>query len=146
MGLVGGHASRPLNLVVPFNLKFGHSGLLDEDVPGEFGDVGLRGRVLVEFLLLVEVVHVVAHAEELLAVVGASQQQGGDSHDIVFRQARVVGGVSLERRLRLRGEGAYLELELHLAGHDVFHFRFLEDLVEHGVGGLPNVHNAPGEG
>ena len=82
-------------MVVPVNLELSHSGFLNQDMPGEFADLGLRWRVFVELLVLVEVVYIVAHSEELLVVVRAGQQQRSHSHDVVLWQAGVVRGASL---------------------------------------------------
>ena len=58
-------------IFLPVNLELCDTGLFDQDVPGELGDIGLRRGVLdkVGELLGVCVVDVITHAEELLVIV-----------------------------------------------------------------------------
>lgn len=56
-------------MVIPVNLELSDSRLFNEDVPGKSGDVWLGGRVLIEFSLIIVVVHIVTNSEELLVVV-----------------------------------------------------------------------------
>ena len=82
--------------IIPIDLELGDSGLFGEDVAVEALDEGLGGRVLVELGAVVLDVHVVADAEELLAVlVAARQQDGSDAHDVVHWQLAVVRCVAL---------------------------------------------------
>jgi hypothetical protein len=49
-------------------------------VSGQLANLGLRGWVLVQLRVFVEVVDIVAHSEELLLVVGSCQKDGSDTH------------------------------------------------------------------
>ena len=82
--------------VIPIDLELGDAGLLGEDVPVKAGDHGRSGRVLVELGAVVLDVHVVADAEELLAIlVGAGEEDGGDADDVSDGKVAVVGCISL---------------------------------------------------
>ena len=78
---------------IPFNLELCHSGLLCQDVSCELGDVRDRGWVFIELRVLIVVVDIIAHPEELLIIVGASEKDRRDPN-----QVRRVNLVSSRRR------------------------------------------------
>ena len=93
--------------IIPIDLELGDSGLLGEDVAVEALDYGLGGRVLVELGAVILHVHVVADAQELLAVlVAARQQDGGDAHDVIHWQLAVIRCVALSVQKSIRSRSS----------------------------------------
>lgn len=86
-------------VAVPFDSEAGDSGLLGEDVAADLLDDGLGGRLVDQLLVGVLVADVVADADELPAVVGASEQDDGDAKDLGCGDVGGVGRVGLEDEL-----------------------------------------------
>lgn len=63
----------------------------------ELLDDGHDWWVLIELLILIVVVHIVAHAEELLSIIGAGEQDASHSDHIVLGNARHIRAVSLKQ-------------------------------------------------
>ena len=75
-----------LRHVVPVDLELGNSGFLSENVPVETLNNRRSGRVLVQLWCIVLNVDVVAHSEELLAIlVAASKKHSSDADNITNR-------------------------------------------------------------
>jgi hypothetical protein len=70
------------HVVVPINLELSDSWLLHENVPDQLCNIRFHGRVLIHLWVFIVVVHIVAHSEELLVVVGACQQKCSDPYDV----------------------------------------------------------------
>jgi hypothetical protein len=58
-----------LGLLIPLNLEFGHTRLLNQNMSCEAINQGLIRRVLSEFKLLIVVIYVVSNSEKLLVCV-----------------------------------------------------------------------------
>lgn len=86
-------------VAIPLDSEAGDSGLLCEDVAADLLDDGLGGRLVDQLLVGVLVADVVADADELAAVVGASEQDDGDAKDLGCGDVGGVGRVGLEDEL-----------------------------------------------
>ena len=91
-----------LGQVVPIDLELSDARFLCKDVSVQALDDWLLRRVLVELGVVVLDVHVVADAEELLAVlVAAREQDGSDADDVVHWQVLVVWSIALHINIRV---------------------------------------------
>lgn len=96
-----------LRQVIPIDLELGYAGLLGENVSVQTLNDGLGRWVLVELRAIILDIHVVADAEELLAVlVAAGEEDGGHADDVVDWQVAVIWRIALEDELHLSGLGA----------------------------------------
>lgn len=92
---------------IPLDGKAGDAGLVGQHVATDLLNDGLGRGVGGQLLGLVLVVDVVAHAHELATIVGAGQQDDGDTHNLGVGNALDVGGVGLEDELvDADGDGA----------------------------------------
>ena len=81
-------------------MELGNSGLLNENVPGELGNVWLGGWVLIELLVFVVVVHIVTNSEEFLVVVGTCQENSSDSNNFRLGQSVDIGRLTLNSKFK----------------------------------------------
>lgn len=84
---------------IPLDREASHTGLLGKDVAADLLDDGLGRRVGIELLRLIFVVDVVSHAHELPTVVGASQEDDRDAHNLGIGNALGIRGIRLENEL-----------------------------------------------
>ena len=82
--------------VVPVDVELGHSRFFCQDVSRQAVDVWMLWRVLDHLLVVVLHVDVVADTQELLAVlVGAGEQDCGDTNDVGLGELRGIRRFSL---------------------------------------------------
>jgi len=92
---------------IPLDGEAGDAGLLGQDVAADVLDEGLGGRVVGELLRVVLVVDVVADADKLAAVVGARQEDHGNTEQLVDGDALSIRGLGLKDELvDADGDGA----------------------------------------
>jgi hypothetical protein len=84
---------------IPLDLEACDTGLLGQDLSLHLLNDGLRRRLHGQRLVCVFVVHIVAHANELTAIVAAAKQDDCDANDLAVGDARQVWGVGAEGEL-----------------------------------------------
>lgn len=97
---------------VPVDFKFGCTGFVAKDLSGNIFDEDLGGLVFDVLGRSISVVDIVANAEKLLLAVGAGEDEGGHTQEVLLGwYFFVVGGVGFECELHDSfGERAHREL------------------------------------
>lgn len=99
LGLVRGELSRGALLAVPLDAEAGDSGLLGKDDSSDLLDDRLGGGLGGKLLVGVFVVDVVANADKLATVVGAGEEDDGDTENLGRRELVERGRVGFEDEL-----------------------------------------------
>lgn len=84
---------------IPLNSKPGDTRLLSEHVAAYLLDYRLGRGIVDQILIIILVVHIVAHADELASVVGTSEQYHGHTEELINRNALRVRRVGLKDEL-----------------------------------------------
>lgn len=87
---------QPVCIVVPVDVETGHPRVWGQDIPLELREVWLQGWVLPQLRVGVLIVDIVAHADELLSVVGAGDEDHGHTYRVGLRDEGWIGGISLK--------------------------------------------------
>ena len=105
---------------IPFDSKSGDAGLLGEDVAPDALEEGSWGRVVVQLLVVVLVVHIVADADKLVALIGAREKNHRHAEDLVGGDLLQGRGGGCEDEfvdaLRYRADRDLLEVDVVLVG------------------------------
>ena len=81
--------------IIPFYLKLSHSWFFNQYVSNQFGNIRFLRRVLVHFLIFIEIVHIVSHSEEFLLIVRTCQQDCCYSNNFRLRNLTYIWSSTL---------------------------------------------------